>query len=484
MPESVNSENTKPEPVTDEDKLRWRRDELHKFERREYNYPPWNNTSIGNDLLHKHLARIDPSRPGYVTFYETHEKGVRNIVTRMRPGRYLKRYANEYLSEEDIERFSNQCREDLFEIHYVHTNIEDAFVCTHKAARSCMSYPMSHECFSSDIHPTSLYDDTELSVALLVEKSTGSHKGRAVVWQDKKLYNRAYGNAGMLEGMLHKEGYTRGQFIGIEFPIIFHGDRRNCMLVLPFVDREERGGCYARIKDKDTVVICQRSEGQFELSGPGGVVEVPLSALRKVGLLPKAVERMGSPQVSETSQNPFRSHPSIPPTMTDFRIVGTALSGRFDDTLINAVTFDEAVGVPDQPVTSNNRDHRIYGELLAGRPYTSIEAVGGPPEEPYEYHIFWSTNGIVDVVRRATTSRAYEYIRTQLMSDRDIGHHVTVEEADEQHTDPIIQTPTLAEATRQLMARYRSENPLDIAAFCTTSITNATPATENTDDSE
>ena len=379
--------NTKPEPVTDEDKLRWRRAELHKFERREYNYPPWNNTSIGNDLLHRHLARIDPSRPGYVTFYATHEKGVRNIVTRMRPGRYLKRYANDYLSEEDIERFSNQCREDLFEIHYVHTNIEDAFVCTHKAARSCMSHPMSDDYFCTDIHPTSLYDYTELSVALLVEKSTGRHKGRAVIWQDKKLYNRAYGNAGMLEGMLHNEGYTRGQFIGIEFPIIFHGDRRDCRLVLPFVDREVRGGCYARIKDKKTVVICPHTDAQFELNGPEGTVEVPLYALRDVGLLPKAVERMKSPQVSETSQNPFMlPHPSIAPT---------------------------------RGINELRRDHRIYGDLSTGRLYASIEAVGGPPEEPYEYHIFWHTNSTAEVVRRETTSRAYEYIRTQIMSEEE-----------------------------------------------------------------
>ena len=403
MPDSV---NTKPEPVTSEDIRRWWRDELRRFERREYNYPPWNNTSIGNDLLHKHLARIDPSRPGYVTFYATHEKGVRNIVTRMRPGRYLKRYANEYLSEEDIERFSNQCREDLFEIHYVHTNIEDAFVCTHKAARSCMSHPMSDDYFCTDIHPTSLYDYTELSVALLVEKSTGRHKGRAVIWQDKKLYNRAYGNAGMLEGMLHNEGYTRGQFIGIEFPIVFHGNRRDCRLVLPFVDREVRGGCYARIKDKKTVVICPHTDAQFELNGPEGTVEVPLYALREVGLLPKAiaegnrvraygpnVERMGSPQVSETSQNPFRlPHPSIAPTMATF-------STRDSNEL--------------------HRDHRIYGDLLSGRPYTSIEAVGGPPEEPYQYHIFWRTNSTAEVVRRETTSRAYEYIRTQIMSEEE-----------------------------------------------------------------
>jgi hypothetical protein len=346
MPEA--EKNTKPEPVTDEDKLRWKRSELRKFEMREYNYPPWFNTNIGEDLLYKHLARIDPSRPGYVTFYETLEKGVRNIVTHMRPGRYLNRYANEYLSEDEIERFSNQCREDLFEIHYVHTDIEDAFVCTHKAARSCMSHPMSDEYFSSDIHPTSLYDSTELSVALLVEKSTGSHKGRAVIWQDKKLYNRAYGNAGMLEGMLHNAGYTRGQFIGIEFPIIFHGDKYDGRLVLPFVDREERGGCYARIKDKDTVVICSRSERQFELNGPEGTVEVPLSALREVGLLPKAQERR-SPQISETSQNPFWPHtieessdqpPTNPISQTEESLISAEATRRLMARYLRETTLD------------------------------------------------------------------------------------------------------------------------------------------------
>ena len=65
MPEA--EKNTKPEPVTDEDKLRWKRSELRKFEMREYNYPPWFNTNIGEDLLYKHLARIDPSRPGHET---------------------------------------------------------------------------------------------------------------------------------------------------------------------------------------------------------------------------------------------------------------------------------------------------------------------------------------------------------------------------------------------------------------------------------
>jgi len=96
---------------------------------------------------------------------------------------------------------------------------------------------------------------------------------------------------------------------------------------------------------------------------------------------------MGSPQVSETSQNPFMlPHPSIAPT---------------------------------RDINELHRDHRIYGELLAGRPYTSIEAVGGPPEAPYQYHIFWRTNSTAEVVRRETTSRAYEYIRTQIMSEEE-----------------------------------------------------------------
>ena len=56
---------------------------------------------------------------------------------------------------------------------------------------------------------------------------------------------------------------------------------------------------------------------------------------------------------------------------------------------------------------------------MSGRPYTSIEAVGGPPEEPYQYHIFWRTNSTAEVVRRETTSRAYEYIRTQIMSEEE-----------------------------------------------------------------
>ena len=253
-----------------------------------------------------------------------------------------------------------------------------------------MSHPMSDEYFSSDIHPTSLYDSTELSVALLVEKSTGSHKGRAVIWQDKKLYNRAYGNAGMLEGMLHNAGYTRGQFIGIEFPIIFHGDKYDGRLVLPFVDREERGGCYARIKDKDTVVICSRSERQFELSGPDGTVEVPLSALREVGLLPKAQERR-SPQISETSQNPFGPH-----------------------TYVSNPATDEAMSPPEQPTAPYNRYARIYEELLAGKPYNSIATSGGSPEDPYAYIIHWA-DGSADVIRRTACRYSYAYIKEYLM---------------------------------------------------------------------
>ena len=169
-----------------------------------------------------------------------------------------------------------------------------------------------------------------------------------MIWQDKKLYNRAYGNAGMLEGMLHNAGYTRGQFIGIEFPIIFHGDKYDGRLVLPFVDREERGGCYARIKDKDTVVICPHIDAQFELNGPEGTVEVPLSALKEVGLLPKAKKRR-SPQISETSQNPFWPHtieessdqpPTNPISQTEENLISAEATRRLMARYLRETTLD------------------------------------------------------------------------------------------------------------------------------------------------
>src|ERR1035437_3949638 len=85
---------------------RWHQREQNKFDDLVYLYPPWCETSwwVHNMNIHRfHFAHISRSEPGKLAYTESDTKGMDNIQTQIKPGRYLEKYFGAIASKWDMD---------------------------------------------------------------------------------------------------------------------------------------------------------------------------------------------------------------------------------------------------------------------------------------------------------------------------------------------------------------------------------------------
>src|SRR5690606_7560176 len=116
-------------------------------------------------------------------------------------------------------------------------DIENVYL---KGPNSCMSHDLSE--FSSPEHPTRVYGDSDLQVAYIVN-SSGNISARVLVWPEKKLYGRIYGDEDRMSDMLEEAGYERGDLDGARIRRIPIRDRQ---YVMPYLD--EAGQTFGEIR--------------------------------------------------------------------------------------------------------------------------------------------------------------------------------------------------------------------------------------------
>jgi hypothetical protein len=206
--------------------------------------------------LPDHFAHPSSAKDGMVAFTEDETKGAQDRQTRLTPGRYLTRYFADVLSTEEIARFAAlysaefedievKISQDADEIERVYTN----------GPRSCMSHSARH--YETDgIHPARVYAGPDLGVAF-IEPSSGI-SARAVVWPERKIYSRIYGDETRLERLFDAMGYSSGSLDGARVRKIEDG---GCY-VMPYIDdcsSAEVDGKYIRLGSGD--LDCQNTSG-------------------------------------------------------------------------------------------------------------------------------------------------------------------------------------------------------------------------------
>lgn len=245
----------------------WQDRERARFASGQYIATPWETEPPAEYRLHcerivtranalGHFLHVCENDNQKIAYTETTEKGIRDIQTVMRPGKYLTKYAHLFgISNENIAALTAHYGLKYGgeqPVKFAHTEEEIVSVYTN-GPRSCMAGDEDN--YSNRYHPCRVYAAGDLAIAYLErceddgeydeddededegEGYVGDHSitARAIVWPEKKIYGRIYGDGIRLGFKLRALGYhpaeTSAEWNGAKlqkvpqkgYPDYFHG---------------------------------------------------------------------------------------------------------------------------------------------------------------------------------------------------------------------------------------------------------------------
>jgi len=228
---------------------------------------PWSYTHWvqENDEARKLLEQLSPrpssTKAGLVAYYQTPEKRARDILTPIKPGRFLKKYFSEIIKthimgtsvEEVIQSYSLEWVNAFARQKLTITQDSDEIEAVYKSNKlgSCMWFGIDD--YDGNCHPARVYGgNLDLGIAYIGTRDDCA--GRCLVWPKKKIYcTKMYGDTDRLEAALQAEGYQqgcKGDFEGARLLCIADGDYN---YVMPYLD------VIGRVKLADGVFILSKT---------------------------------------------------------------------------------------------------------------------------------------------------------------------------------------------------------------------------------
>ncbi|HET9285737.1 MAG TPA: hypothetical protein VFR24_27620 [Candidatus Angelobacter sp.] len=269
----------------------WRQREEQRFREGLYIPPPWDseywcwNSKVWRD----HYCHISVENDVRIAYTPNETAGLADRQTRQRPGAYLKQFYNRYLDSDEIRHwvaYFSILHEDI-RLNIART--ADEIERVYKAGpRSCMDG--NHNFRHLPCHPVRMYAGPDLAVAYLEPENgkrscgyceengcctgdcgldhSSSVTGRVVIWPERKLFSRIYGDTDRLKLALMKEGYKpteslEGAKLAKQPAKTKHPDtgRPIAGFVAPFIDGTARyvveDGNYLVIR-KEGVLCCNQ----------------------------------------------------------------------------------------------------------------------------------------------------------------------------------------------------------------------------------
>ena len=170
----------------------------------------------GADYLNIHQRHwvhvsIDPDKPDMIAYTRTLKDGMRDRQVRVKLGRYLAQTFGDKLSPQKIAQLvarhnEIQCEKLHWHIAMTPKRIETVY---RRGPNSCMGHGRAsydHRLDDDhDIHPACVYGAGDLGVAFL--RRGGRITARALVWPDRKVFGRIYGDEERLRRALDEAGY-------------------------------------------------------------------------------------------------------------------------------------------------------------------------------------------------------------------------------------------------------------------------------------
>jgi hypothetical protein len=268
----------------------WQERESNKFISGRYQPLPWTSHDwwrcISARAIHeKHYPHISKKEPGMIAYTESVEKGMDNIRTWIKPGRYLEKYFSEILSTYGV-RGSKLAKEyassyEPKKVFFAATEDEIQSV-YERGPASCMSsaayrrdngwgYP-NKGLWPDDYHACRTYAAGDLQIAyLLTDDDNPKSKviARSVVWPAHKTHSRCYGDEVRLKTMLMQQGYTFKAPAGAK--LLRKPFKKQ--FIVPYIDQGDRSGQGAlAIKDMKTHLMIVRQEvGTYPANATSGL---------------------------------------------------------------------------------------------------------------------------------------------------------------------------------------------------------------------
>jgi hypothetical protein len=216
-------------------------------------YSTWDRSNLRDDNGGghggHHFTIVSHSDPLMISFFADDEKGMLNKRTKMSPGKYLKKYYSHKYNDRQIEEYANKHKEYFSpaKIHWANTpeEIEAVYTMPHSGFTSCMQYA-THRFNSKPYHPARIYGAGDLSVAYITNKD-GYLIARALVWKEKNLVGRVYGDSFVFRaalagaGINTKSDVSNYDYLGgaklLKLTINYDG---NDTIVAPYIDGRYR----------------------------------------------------------------------------------------------------------------------------------------------------------------------------------------------------------------------------------------------------
>lgn len=191
------------------------------------------------------------TKQGYLAYYQSPAKRVRDIRTPIKAGRWLNKYFGDILSQDEIQKYGLEWEAAFGPIDVVITQDSDEIQAVYQAAHlgSCMWFP--DEDWAGSCHPARVYGgNLDLGIAYIGTKDTPV--ARCLVWPAKKIYfDKMYGDDYRLRNALRQAGFSAGDTDEFEGARLLRIPYNNGF-VLPYVDVCEN------VEDNGTHLILDR----------------------------------------------------------------------------------------------------------------------------------------------------------------------------------------------------------------------------------
>ena len=236
----------------------WKGREQSRFDQNSYARVPWFMETWAYQFA-THYAHMSLAFPNMVAYTPNDEYGAEDRQLRVTPGTYLMKFGEGHLSQEQVDDYCGTVRafgrplriarttEEILAVYLTGDTDEEGC----HSPTSCMSHDVRK--YSTKVHPVSVYGESDLGVAYLGEPGERI-VSRAVVWPNRKLYTRVYGDNALMT-VLQANGYKRGSPSGARIRFVeIDGE-----VVAPFVDDCEGAneivdseGTWLRLQDSES----------------------------------------------------------------------------------------------------------------------------------------------------------------------------------------------------------------------------------------
>lgn len=255
-------------PITDP---KWRMREKMRFAVGEYREIPWARDTWWHmgptkAVWMDQFPHPSIERPGYVAYTKSVDDGTIDKQTIVRPGAYLNKHFSHIM-----DMYGLLERGLVHQFMLAHGPLDVKFATTEDEIISV--YENGPEtCMKSKRWPTkdgrnpaSIYAAGDLQVAYLGDLDDAS--ARTLVWPEKKIFSRVYGDIARLTAGLERLGYKWGAPVGARLKRLPYREVKfdpkkgipSAAFFAPYIDKKnQRGGGHLSVLDKGThLEICE-----------------------------------------------------------------------------------------------------------------------------------------------------------------------------------------------------------------------------------